>query len=751
MGPFQIAAAPRADGAMARTMASIGASAGTTARAYGRTAGDLDGSLASLPIQLWGAASAASALQSQTGSPLDPGRTIHGEPVDLATADALAALFGFEAAAAAYAAQTAALGAPPDPVTTTPIVASGDPPTPARGPHAPEAPPIVIERVEFTTAANLSYYMRRAEVNRAVLQNEILTAFSNAADHIGNVPHAAAQVASISASATLYALTESIFIEAALLPSSLINARATFSRSSFEEDYTERGTWSDYTVWATSKTWNPNGSLFRGAAELAFGARGLNGLSAAAGPNMNAAMREMGAAYAEMHASNAAKSAAQEAGRQIGTGVGPYEWGPIDITDITYSTAETTSLNGGVAVGIDLTARQYWPLALGRGFVQLLPVRGMFPPEANRIAAQLTHAHETDPIVVTLSPAARVVDPGTSLRVSAAVQNAVDTRLRWNLTPEASGVRMSPDADTQRATLAFPNRENVRVTLTATSRARTGLRDPAIATDRRDAEGTYGTSEEEDIDLPSGSCAFTVSLVGETLDVRDAATNETAEPTVALASATRTGSQITSLELAAAPMSNGDFDYSAADRLSLTLSLAEPEFPGLPASSGGIPAGATGTFPIWISVYVPAEMSPSGEQLDVNSTDLEQQSLTSREHAPGTLTITESTEDAIGGVIEADMAWLDLSGLEEAASGQGESWDEREARIEEDVRTQGQTDRVRNMLFATGRLRVAFRAVVSEHEGIGAFMCLGPLAERGELSETLMSQLRQVSRALQGR
>ncbi|MEM7789480.1 MAG: hypothetical protein AAF594_17300, partial [Bacteroidota bacterium] len=141
VGPFQIAAAPRADGAMARTMASIGASAGTTARAYGRTAGDLDGSLASLPIQLWGAASAASALQSQTGSPLDPGRTIHGEPVDLATADALAALFGFEAAAAAYAAQTAALGAPPDPVTTTPIVASGDPPTPARGPHAPEAPP----------------------------------------------------------------------------------------------------------------------------------------------------------------------------------------------------------------------------------------------------------------------------------------------------------------------------------------------------------------------------------------------------------------------------------------------------------------------------------------------------------------------------------------------------------------------------------------------------------------------------------
>ncbi|MEL6613329.1 MAG: hypothetical protein AAFQ53_14615, partial [Bacteroidota bacterium] len=296
---------------------------------------------------------------------------------------------------------------------------------------------------------------------------------------------------------------------------------------------------------------------------------------------------------------------------------------------------------------------------------------------------------------------------------------------------------------------AFPDVDDLRVTVTAASRSQTGLRDPAIASEVRDAEGRYGT-EKDEVVLPDGTCAYVATLAGGTLDLTESAGNGSSEPTVAFASATRQEGRITSLELNAVPMKNGEMDVGGEEMLTVSLFFSEPTGFGMQADSGSIPSGATGTYPIWINVQVPNDKSPNGEQLDINSTDLEEAGLVTRERGAGTIRVTESTDEQIAGVIEADMTWIDFSGLEDEAAHRGEGWDQREARIEEDILSEGETDQVRNLLYATGALRIEFRAVVSPHEGLGSFMCLAPLAERGELSEALTSQVEQVFRMIQG-
>ena len=246
---------------------------------------------------------------------------------------------------------------------------------------------------------------------------------------------------------------------------------------------------------------------------------------------------------------------------------------------------------------------------------------------------------------------------------------------------------------------------------------------------------------------PLASCSFRASLVGRGVAVRAETDNLDAQgPHVAFTSATQSGGQLASISLSMAPFAGGDFDWEAESPMWVEVSFEHPTG-ALPATR--IASGAAGTFPVYVSIGVSESASPTGEHIGANSIDLENPGFTGYKRGPGTLRITEHSADVLRGTIEADVDWLDLSGLEAMAEGSVAEWDAWERGTEADLLTQGETDRVRNLTSATGRFSASFRAPIERDGGFEGLSCLFSLAEQGELTGEAEAAVGQMLEAIE--
>ncbi|MEM6326986.1 MAG: hypothetical protein AAF791_07705, partial [Bacteroidota bacterium] len=619
----------------------------------------------------------------------------------------------------------------------------------------------LYDRVDITTAANLSHFMRLAEENRQTANSLLLKWASTANDHAGLVPHPVVQAGTIVVSAGLFAVVEDALIQSLLLPSMLTDGRADFSTSVFLEDYTEPGTWSEYLVGAQSKEW-PIGTsvsgLFAEALSGSIGFARVGGPASApfggGGPEVTAAVYD---GYLEMQVTNSTKQAMVNAGSARGFTVGPFAWEGIDLVSTTWSKTRAVAVQGAERLAVIESSRLYRPVEVGRGALRIEPKPGLFPPSVNTGRAAVVHIAETEAISVTLSPASRTVDPGSELWVQATVQKANDTRLEWAFDGPSYGVVIQPEDEG--AMLFFPEGDPIQsVRVKATSLARTGLRDPGMGPEPREAVGVYATREEEEIELPLvGSCAYNIALTSQRLSLQASASNQSANGLVGQTHGGRAeDGTLLWVEVMSSPFQNGEIDYSGISPSvyawfqdlgdGASMMSTSPSQLGL---TEGIPLGATGTFEAWVNLYFPSELSGRESDIHSYSTDPEDEGFYEPPFRPGTITILKNDAGVIEGVIEADMTFLDTQGLEDLANSTPQEFIARDE--ENQTRTaREQMEQIRPMFFDAPVLRVPFRGVTAPQANLGAMYCLFPLAEAGELSDELTGQLETLVRMMEG-
>ena len=506
VSPFRIAGLPRAPGTLRRAVQVQRESLALEASRLGFELADLRGPIDALPVELWPAAVALGTLE-RTDNPnawaglLDgTAPALGGRAVDWEVADALAAMAGVEEAVAAHQARRAALGPPPSPLRIVEVPVGAPPGPPGRGPAPPDAPRPVYRRVEIADAATLSYFMKLAWENKGTAESGALKLVGDINNLVGVIPTGVTQVGSLVVGTALFAHVERAALKAALYPSALSTPRATFTVSRFDEDFVEPGTWSDYTVYANSGVWNPTETAFKLVAEAAgvvAGAKALGGPASGVFTGLR-----------DMQATNTAKAAAGRLGKTIGsasdTFVGPFWWGPIDLSGESWSEARVVL--GGESFMVDPPVQTYFPIELGRGVLQLRPCGSCFPPLLNQGAGTLHHQVEVRPIAILLTPSRGRYKPGRSVPVTATVQFAHDETLEWEVT---EGSVVGHGERQTSATVRLPYRNGV-VYVTARSTSTTGLRDPAIATEERVGVAGYRveTAEEEEEEITSNTCAY---------------------------------------------------------------------------------------------------------------------------------------------------------------------------------------------------------------------------------------------------
>ena len=535
---FEIRPIPTDPGALGRLLALHRRAIELQAERYGFALADLREITPDLPVHLWPSAVALDALDgvdnpNSLRALMDGTSPLSGDP---ALADAIAGLIGAESLVETYIAALVALGLPPEPPTFSAAAGGAPPPAlqtvPRRGPSAGDAPPTgrgawhpaPLERVEIHTPDQLSYYMREAEVHHRVGIDAGIQLFGQINDLVGAAPTLVTQVASTIVSGGMFALLEDAMAKSALLPSVLYGPEASFTVAAFDEDAVTPGEWSEYTVFARSRDWNVGGTALRGMAELFLAALSVGGATesvakdaASEGASQTAErivrgsdvadwLVDLEAGLVQMGVTNAAKDAARATGDAAGRDnavVGPYYWGPFDITRPRYSTARVVGL-GDHLLRIDSDARTYSPWRAGQGQLALNPDTGRFPPVENHAAGAVYHDVVVQPISVQLLPSTATVLPGESVRIEASVRHASNPELRWTL-DAPSGVVLDVDTDTQGATLFFPDADDLPMVaaVTATSLSTTGARDPALDPPVRETTAAYAADNEEPDEEPT--------------------------------------------------------------------------------------------------------------------------------------------------------------------------------------------------------------------------------------------------------
>lgn len=779
---FFIQGVPRSQGSSRRVLDLLQQTVALAASHYGLGAAALQQPLGEIPIQAWSAAILQEALDdpAPTGLPtlLGGSGEIRGEPVDVEVVDALAGLFQLEHALQQHLNGLAALGTPPDPISTVRLaVGSRDPRHSetsfvfASGRQEPSDFRFAsndvdsFTRVEIRTAANLSWYMKLAEHHRQSFETTWLKVLGQANDLAGTIPHPAAQVPTLAISAALFVYLENALIQSLMLPSSLSNPRANFSKDEFLEDDPVPGDWEGYKVWASSKRWDPGSSLGQGIIELGLTVDGVRGAGVGDWVDFSTGMAGVGL-------NNQAKASARRFGGLLGGTFGPYEWGPITLYGERWVDADAPTIGGASRLHVDSRRQTYSPSDVGSAAVRLRPRAGSFPPESNTAKAQLMHRVETLPIFVNLSPGARVVKPGAGLKLTATIQNALDTELEWSLDGPGHGVSLQVDPPIpggtrgsagQAAMLLFPGEVEVKkVVVRVASTSATGLRAPRFNPLSRERSGFYQSKKDEDIELPLvGSCAFDLALTSRRLAARESANNESARgPFVAQSfGALSPSGELLWIKIETSPFTDGSLAW---DRMGPNASIwfqeiegasrynTEPSMLGL---ASGVPPGAKGSFPAWVNVYMPGEVLPNrDEDLHAYSTDsrggAKEGGWYNVPFLPGTITITEFTDEHIEGVIEAEMATLDTTGLEQLGNSSGAEIVGRDRANQARAPDERMGD-LETMFYDKPQLQLKFRAVLANPPQLGGMSCLYPLVEKGELSEELSAQIQRAYQMIQ--
>ncbi len=500
--PFRIGALPRAPGTLDRTAAAQRGAVEAHAALYGLGADALRQPDADLPVQLWPAAIALGALDSLGA------RVAALDPAEREVADALAAALGLDETLAAHAATLGSF-VPDGPVRSVPEAggASGTGGGAPRGPSAPRAPfDPSLNKVNIRDTDDLSDWMQRAESQRKIAESLVVKAVGDLNGLVGTIPIPQVQVATLVVGSVLFLAVEEAAIEAAILPSSLVSPSAAFTKTAFDEDDGEPGSWQQFEVSARSRSWNVAESLAKLLLEGALATRSIGTMSSSRG-GLADALQGM----ADMVQTTWAKNRLAEIARDAGAGavVGPFTWGPFPISDPRYSTALPPI--GSDVVVVDTSAHTYTPVGVGQAVIQLRPRGDAFPPASNARAARFNQTVEVRAMRVWLDPGMYTGEPGEIVSITAHVDNALDPSVTW------SGATSTGPTTAQ---VVLPEHEET-IYVTATSAATGGARNAPDAPERSALGGYTGREEEEVVDdIPLCLAEHIQSCMAWSLDIQ---------------------------------------------------------------------------------------------------------------------------------------------------------------------------------------------------------------------------------------
>lgn len=249
---------------------------------------------------------------------------------------------------------------------------------------------------------------------------------------------------------------------AGLNPSRFTSISAQVSRSRFEEDSEEFGSYDGVQVVAASTGWVVDQALFDAITTL---------IGAAASPARLGKIRT--ADFLGDVADNSLNSALSIfLGEQPNGAVSfcPQTW-TVDISSTLYN--EGRSVLGNFEVRSN--QRTFRPIRLGEDFLNIAAIPSKFGQETIDIDFPLG----VDPIEVTASPRTiRVRDPGEIVDITATIDNATLTTLDWDAGPGTwtDGLGSSTNAGTTRPLQTPTARADYPFTVTIESMSRRGLR-----------------------------------------------------------------------------------------------------------------------------------------------------------------------------------------------------------------------------------------------------------------------------------
>jgi hypothetical protein len=221
-----------------------------------------------------------------------------------------------------------------------------------------------------------------------------------------------------------------------VLPRTLETITVQLDPASFEEDYYALGSYDPIEVTASSKGWNTATSAIEALLQV-FGAR-----------QMKSGMTPLSKMWQEAAEALPDKWIADYGGFVVQTlfkkGILPkfpgggegednpfnipsQKYGPTDITDREWSEVKIEG------TAIRLVGRPtYEPNEVGTATL----IAWTKPLKFGDQTIRGEFALEVKPILVTISPAERLVEAGETVTLTATVENAIDKRLEWSVTPE---------------------------------------------------------------------------------------------------------------------------------------------------------------------------------------------------------------------------------------------------------------------------------------------------------------------------
>lgn len=329
-----------------------------------------------------------------------------------------------------------------------------------------------------------------------------MDAMSTAAGVIGLIPHPAAQGVSRVGGAMLFAVQTMLEGMSKLLPGSFTEADFEYSHPFFEEDSEESGHWDSFHAQAASEGWQLDQTILQGL---------LTGVGTAGADWSKWMDRVVGRwdGLAREFAQNLIDTVILESSSALVDTTDDSKASLLEIDSRCWLANDFDSSSSWTEVDFQLSIQEaaanphfgYEPKEAAAGSLTVRPAPGRFGGATLNVIKSV----EVGAIQISISPPLKIVEPGEIVEFTVTVHNAKDTRI---LITDGLGLQLEPNMDsdgTASFTYLVPDRNDLPLSLKATSLSKGGIRGLADAPER------FGNSmlQEEDVILfvsPTYAC-----------------------------------------------------------------------------------------------------------------------------------------------------------------------------------------------------------------------------------------------------
>jgi len=365
----------------------------------------------------------------------------------------------------------------------------------------------------ITDCAGLAAAMEvHAELEKAARSaaNKVLTDITNnSLLLLGAIP-GGGEIASAAFGTVLFIEAKIAEGRTALYPSVFVDEATSFnpSKTTFEEDFTEPGNWTEFNVSAVSQGWKLDQSILEAIAQALSVKGGVDAVGTVP-PQFDDFINGLDETVKQTAITPGTSEVIGEfAGGSDIVEICPHTWSNINCVDENYSDAIVSS----GPLSVDEPAHTFEPTDLGSSILRI-ETNDSFGDEQTGTAATIT----TNGIQVFIDPFQAEADTNETITFHARVENALDQRVSFTLDNGGSLVY----ADTDSAKVKTPSSPwDPPLELVATSLAETGLRANAGDFIEDSAPITYNGVGQAFLSpgyacvKPGESKTFTVSYTG---------------------------------------------------------------------------------------------------------------------------------------------------------------------------------------------------------------------------------------------